>query len=412
MSAMTKPRVRALAVGLLGWALAAAGCTSPTDDGDGAGGAGGTTPGAGGTASGQGGGPAGTPGSAGHPGTAGATGGSEAGRGGGPAGSAGGPAGASGRGGATGGSAGAAAGAGGRGGAVAGSGGRAGDGAAGGRGGASGSPGAGGSGAHVCGMGAEDQNVVLSCPAGQVITSVVYAGYGTTTGACGAFAAGACKSADAVEIVRTFCVGRQSCTVSARNDVFGDPCNKTVKALAVEVACGAGPASNGCPFSGHVSYTLTKSANPSAAEADAYARITVAMDAAVANYNCYANLTKATTVTYNPSVETADGNVNGSIRFGPSATYMTMPTSMHEIAHTLGVGSSQFAAMVSNGIFTGTNATTQLREITGIATDQVHSDGTHFWPYGLNYDSEYHDLSDAINNCKLVSAIRKDIGLN
>jgi len=197
-----------------------------------------------------------------------------------------------------------------------------------------------------------------------------------------------------------------------RNDVFGDPCSKTTKTLALEVACGAGPVSNGCPFSGHVTYTLTKSANPTAAEAAAYARITVAMDAAVANYNCYANLTKATTVTYNPSVETADGNVNGSIRFGASPTYMTLPTSMHEIAHTLGVGSSQFAAMTSNKIFNGTNATSQIREITGNATEQVHSDGTHFWPYGLNYDSEYHGLSDAINHCKMVTAIRKDLGMN
>jgi hypothetical protein len=260
-------------------------------------------------------------------------------------------------------------------------------------------------------MGAENANVALACPSGQVITSVVFAGYGTPSGACGAFAAGACASPDAVTLVRTFCVGRQSCTVSARNDVFGDPCSKTVKSLAVEVACGAGPVSNGCPASGHVSYTLTKSANPTAAEADAYARITVAMDAAIANYNCYTSLTKATTVTYNTSVETADGNVNGSIRFGASTTYMTMPTSMHEIAHTLGVGSSQFAALISNGIFTGSTATSQLREITGNPADQVHGDGVHFWPYGLNYDSEYHGLDDAISHCKMVTAIRKDIGL-
>ena len=408
---MTTPPVRAIAVGLLGLALALAACTSPTEDDDaGAGGGAGAPPGAGGTAAGGrgGNGIAGAPGGAGQPGAAGATGGSEAGggAGGGAAGSvgaAGGPSGLSGRGGA--------AGAAGSGGAVAGGAGR-GGGAAAGRGGGGGSPGAGGGGAHVCGTGAENQNVVLTCPSGQVITAVVYAGYGTTTGSCGAFTAGACRSADAVDVVRPFCVGRQSCTVSARNDVFGDPCSKSVKTLAVEVACGTGPVSNGCPFSGRVTYTLTKSPNPTAAEAEAYARITVAMDAAIANYNCYANLTKATTVTYNPSVATADGNVNGSIRFGASAAYMTLPTSMHEIAHTLGVGSSQFAAMISNNIFTGTNATNQIREITGNPTEQVHGDGTHFWPYGLNYDSEYHGLSDAINHCKIVSAIRKDLGLN
>jgi hypothetical protein len=194
--------------------------------------------------------------------------------------------------------------------------------------------------------------------------------------------------------------------------VFGDPCDKTIKSFAVEVSCGTGTADNGCPFSGHLTYTLTKDANPTADEQTAYAQITIAMDAAVAMYNCYANVTKADTVTYNTSVQTADGNVNGSIRFGPDSTYRTMPTSMHEIAHTLGIGSSQFDALVSNGIFTGTNATNQLRAITGNATDQVNADTQHFWPYGLNYDSEYHDISDGIHNCQMVTAIRKDMGMN
>src|SRR6185437_7906226 len=142
--------------------------------------------------------------------------------------------------------------------------------------------------------------------------------------------------------------------------------DKTTKHLAVDVTCGAAASANsGCPFSGHVSYTVSKSASASADEQDAYAHIAVAMDAAVAVYNCYANITKADTVTYNPRVQTADGNVNGSIRFGADRTYMTLPTAMHEISHSVGIGSGPFDALVSGGIFTGTNATTQLRAITG-----------------------------------------------
>ena len=167
-----------------------------------------------------------------------------------------------------------------------------------------------------------------------------------------------------------------------------------------------------CPAAGHVTYTLTKNANPTADEQQAYDLITEAMDKAVDYYNCYTNITKATTVTYVPSVDTADGNSNGSIRFG-GREYMEYITAMHEIAHTVGIGTvSQWAPLVQNGIFTGAQATAKLREITGIADDQVHADSQHFWPYGLNYTSEVKSEADVINHCYIVVAIRADMGLN
>jgi len=392
-------------------ALALGACSSASGGG-GTGGAGtGGSPGAAGEPGQTGGsGAGGRAGQSGMAGMTGMTGGGSGGAG------ASGTGGASGRGGS---------GAGGRGG-LAGTGGRGGltgtGGTAGAAGGAAGSHGTGGgpaggasgnAGAGVCGTGAENDNVVMGCPNGQVITGVVFAGFGTPAGSCGTFTAGSCNATDAVDVVKALCVGRSTCTIPARNDVFGDPCDKTTKHLAVDVTCGAAASANsGCPFSGHVSYTLSRSASPSADEQDAYAHITVAMDAAVAVYNCYANITKADTVTYNTGVQTADGNVNGSIRFGADRSYMTLPTAMHEIAHTVGIGSAPFDALVSNGVFTGSNATSQLRAITGVATDQVNADTQHFWPYGLNYDSEYHDLDDAIDHCKMVTAIRKDMGMN
>jgi hypothetical protein len=174
----------------------------------------------------------------------------------------------------------------------------------------------------------------------------------------------------------------------------------------------SGAGANGCPASGHVSYTLTKNANPSADEQQAYMLITEAMDKAVQYYNCYTNITKADTVTYVPSVETADGNSNGSIRFG-GKDYMEYITAMHEIAHTVGIGTaSNWGSMVQNGIFTGEQATAKLRSITGVADDQVHADTQHFWPYGLNYTSEVKSEADVIDHCYMVVAIRADLGLH
>lgn len=86
---------------------------------------------------------------------------------------------------------------------------------------------------------------------------------------------------------------------------------------------------------------------------------------------------------------TADGNINGTIRFGANTSYMHPTTGMHEIAHTMGVGQSEgwFRSSVG-GVFTGDKATTLLKSITGQSTDVLHSDSAHFWPFGLNYQSK------------------------
>jgi hypothetical protein len=165
-----------------------------------------------------------------------------------------------------------------------------------------------------------------------------------------------------------------------------------------------------CPETGHVSYTLAKVASPTIEQTTAYDKITAAMDKATVYYNCYTNITKVLNVSYVPSVATADGNINGSIRFGSTAS-MNQVTAMHEISHTVGVGTaSNWASFLSNGTFTGTNALTQLRAIAP-SEDAVHADNSHFWPYGLNYESEGKTEADLVGHCKMVMAIRKDLGL-
>jgi hypothetical protein len=152
-------------------------------------------------------------------------------------------------------------------------------------------------------------------------------------------------------------------------------------------------------------------ANPTAAQQDAYSRIRTAMDQALSVYNCYVPVTKALSVSYVPSVATADGNYNGSIRFGATST-MQQITAMHEIGHTMGVGTySGWQSHLSGGVWTGANANAALRAITGNAADAIHGDTQHFWPYGLNYTSEVTGTADLINHCKIVVALRQDMGL-
>jgi len=171
-----------------------------------------------------------------------------------------------------------------------------------------------------------------------------------------------------------------------------------------------------CPGSGHITYTLAKSASPTATEQAAYDKIKTAMDKAITYYDCYTNITKHENVSYVPSVETADGNINGSIRFGSNTTYMDYRSAMHEIAHTVGVGqASNWGSFLSNGLFTGSHAQAQLEAINAKLQKplytEVHADTQHFWPYGINQQSEVKGEADLIAHCQMVVAIREDLGL-
>ena len=161
---------------------------------------------------------------------------------------------------------------------------------------------------------------------------------------------------------------------------------------------------------GAISYELARSAMPSAAEQAAYDKISAAMDRALEIYNCYTNFSLKIRVSYVPSVQTADGNTNGSIRFGSSDS-MNYITAMHETSHTLGVGGGKFQPLIVDGIFTGPQATQELRTLTGDPSAELHGDNQHFWPYGLNYTSEVKGMEDLIRHCKIIIAMRKDLGL-
>lgn len=163
------------------------------------------------------------------------------------------------------------------------------------------------------------------------------------------------------------------------------------------------------PKKGNVTYTLQKVSNPTSDQQDAYQKIQSAMDKAVSFYNQYTTVTKSLYIVYEPSVSTADGNINGTIRFGSNRTYMNHITAMHEIAHTLGVGTSgKWSSLFANNVYIGANGAAAIKEITGDSTAQIKGDSTHFWPYGLNYTSEVKSDQDLINHCKIVEAMKKD----
>jgi hypothetical protein len=161
---------------------------------------------------------------------------------------------------------------------------------------------------------------------------------------------------------------------------------------------------------GTLTWYLVRAANPTADQTDAYNRITAAMNAAVTMYNgqttqCTGNLR----VEYNTGVPTADGNSNGTIRFGANRAYMTQRCAMHEIAHTQGVGTTtRWTQLVINGKYTGANALAMLRSMVGESpTSTLSADGHSFWPYGLNYESEWTTVNGQ-RNARIVGAMQLD----
>lgn len=162
-------------------------------------------------------------------------------------------------------------------------------------------------------------------------------------------------------------------------------------------------------FAGNVEYHLNKSANPTQDEQEAYKLITAAMDSAVFLYNKYSDLSKHIEVYYSTGVPTAEASSNGDLRFGKDRNYMFVGTAMHEMAHTMGMGTtSEYQKMFKDGVFQGEKAQKVLKEIDG--SDAVlKGDSQHFWPYGLNYRSEVKSEQDLINHVKVVNAMYQDI---
>jgi hypothetical protein len=88
---------------------------------------------------------------------------------------------------------------------------------------------------------------------------------------------------------------------------------------------------------------------------------------------------------------------------------MVVPTAMHEMAHTMGVGTtSEYAATCVDGVFRDDKVQAKLREMDG-PNAELHCDRQHIWPYGLNQASEAKSEKDLINHVILVETIYQQL---
>jgi hypothetical protein len=101
--------------------------------------------------------------------------------------------------------------------------------------------------ADVCARAEEGGSAAVSCPAGQTISKIVFASYGTPAGSCGAYKTSSCNAGTSLSVAQANCVGKASCSVAANNDVFGDPCYGADKALILDVQCSGGTAATPAP---------------------------------------------------------------------------------------------------------------------------------------------------------------------
>ncbi|KAH9873027.1 hypothetical protein J1614_005423 [Plenodomus biglobosus] len=154
-----------------------------------------------------------------------------------------------------------------------------------------------------------------------------------------------------------------------------------------------------------LTWSLQKATNPTADQRDAYTRIEAAMTKAVARYARYSDAVKTIRVAYAPGVPTAEANYNGDLRFGTNRAYMTERTAMHEISHTLGVGqTAAFGRKCAAGDWR--TALPLLRSFDGPSAN-LNCDRSHFWPYGLNFETEWSE-TNANRHVQMVEAMLTD----
>ncbi|XP_042502283.1 beta-galactosidase 3-like [Macadamia integrifolia] len=80
--------------------------------------------------------------------------------------------------------------------------------------------------------------VHLRCAAGQSISTIKFASFGTPFGTCGSFQQGTCHAPTSFAILEKKCLGKERCSVAISNSNFGaDPCPNVLKRLSVEAVC-------------------------------------------------------------------------------------------------------------------------------------------------------------------------------
>lgn len=103
---------------------------------------------------------------------------------------------------------------------------------------------------------------------------------------------------------------------------------------------------------------------------------------------------------------TAQANYNGSMTFG---TQRNLRTALHESGHFMGVGAIQpWTSRIVNGAWQGSVAQSRVKAFDG-DNAEVRGDRAHFWPYGMNQDSEFGPRR-ATRTVHMLGALRADMG--
>lgn len=161
---------------------------------------------------------------------------------------------------------------------------------------------------------------------------------------------------------------------------------------------------------GNVTYTFNKVSNPTPEELEVYDRLEKAIDSAIWYVNNYTSATKHVWLNYDIHVPTADANNEGWMRFGANSGFHNIRTMLHELNHTFGTGTTSWwwNQAIAEGKYQLPNANNILRLITNDNSAVLSGDNQHWWPYGLNQNSEVTSSWDFVYNCLLIEAMRKD----
>jgi hypothetical protein len=157
------------------------------------------------------------------------------------------------------------------------------------------------------------------------------------------------------------------------------------------------------PIIGSLRYILTPEAETSPVR-DA---IVAGMDAAIDTYNRNAPFEGCIEVHYDSSVGTAEA-CGQRITFGGMVGYRV---SLHEIAHVMGIGTTgawwnPACRNTEEMMWIGKRATDLVREYTG--SPELHADNLHFWPFGLNWDTDLTPYADT-RHVRVVYAMVQDM---
>ncbi|WP_428741669.1 hypothetical protein [Tenacibaculum sp.] len=155
---------------------------------------------------------------------------------------------------------------------------------------------------------------------------------------------------------------------------------------------------------------FTYSINQNGADLATLNRIKEAFDLATEYYNNFTSIEKHVTVNYSSDTPTADANFSGWINVGSKPDYQRAGTAMHEMAHSVGVGThAKYWELMYDGFWHGDRANEILQMMTNDTNAVVKGDGLHFWPFGINGSWE-DDGSDFlyIMNALILQGMKAD----